>query len=125
MTAPDPSPVQRIPALDALRGLAVIGIVGMNALAFALPSPAYYNPLSFGGVGAADYWVWLGSFVFIEDKFRTLFAMLFGVGCLILLEKGCAPMRWRGWRCRCWRGFRRGRWYRSVWGWWWCTWRLA
>ncbi|MFN3864487.1 MAG: DUF418 domain-containing protein [Erythrobacter sp.] len=87
MTAP-PAPRPRIPALDALRGVAVIGIVGMNVLAFALPSPAYYNPLSFGGVGAADYWVWLASFVFIEDKFRTLFAMLFGTGCLILLEKG-------------------------------------
>ena len=94
MTAPDPSPVRRIPALDALRGVAVIGIVGMNVLAFALPSPVYYNPLSFGGVGPADYWVWLGSLVFIEDKFRTLFAMLFGVGCLILLEKGGA----RPWR---------------------------
>lgn len=94
MTAPAPSPAQRIPALDALRGVAVIGIVGMNVLAFALPSPAYYNPLSFGGVGPADYWVWLASFVFIEDKFRTLFAMLFGVGCLILLEKGgAAPWR--------------------------------
>lgn len=86
MTAPPPQ--TRIPALDALRGIAVIGIVGMNVLAFALPSPAYYNPLSFGGIGAADYWVWLASFVFIEDKFRTLFAMLFGTGCLILLEKG-------------------------------------
>lgn len=94
MTAPDLSPAQRIPALDALRGVAVIGIVGMNVLAFALPSPAYYNPLSFGGVGAADYWVWLASFVFIEDKFRTLFAMLFGTGCLILLEKGGASP-WR------------------------------
>jgi uncharacterized protein len=98
MTAPDPSPVQRIPALDALRGIAVIGIVGMNVLAFALPSPAYYNPLSFGGVGAADYWVWLASFVFIEDKFRTLFAMLFGVGCLILLEKGGQGGQARPWR---------------------------
>lgn len=94
MMAPDSSPVQRIPALDALRGIAVMGIVGMNVLAFALPSPAYYNPLSFGGVGPVDYWVWLGSFVFIEDKFRTLFAMLFGVGCLILIERGGATP-WR------------------------------
>lgn len=83
----------RILPLDALRGVAVIGIVGMNVLAFALPGPAYYNPLAYGpnhsgGIGPADYWVWLTSFVFIEDKFRTLFAMLFGVGCLILLEKG-------------------------------------
>ncbi len=102
MTAPAPPPPtplpgprsERILALDALRGVAVIGIVGMNVLAFALPGPAYYNPLSYGAVGAADYWVWLGSFVFIEDKFRTLFAMLFGAGCLILVERsGAAPWR--------------------------------
>jgi uncharacterized protein len=93
VTAPSPAS-ERILALDALRGVAVIGIVGMNVLAFALPGPAYYNPMSFGGVSPADYWVWLASFVFIEDKFRTLFAMLFGAGCLILLEKGGA----RPWR---------------------------
>lgn len=93
MTAPSPPP-QRILALDALRGVAVIGIVGMNVLAFALPGPAYYNPLSFGGTGPADYWVWLGSFVFIEDKFRTLFAMLFGAGCLILIERSGEKL-WR------------------------------
>ncbi len=97
MMTPEPSG-HRIPALDALRGVAVIGIVGMNVLAFALPSPAYYNPLSFGGVGPADYWVWLASFVFIEDKFRTLFAMLFGTGCLILLEKGGAQRNGHPWR---------------------------
>ena len=94
VSAPSPPPAPRILALDALRGIAVIGIVGMNVLAFALPGPAYYNPLSYGAVGPADYWVWLGSFVFIEDKFRTLFAMLFGAGCLILIERsGAAPWR--------------------------------
>ena len=87
MTAPLP-PAPRILALDALRGIAVIGIVWMNVHAFALPGPAYYNPLSYGATGDADYRVWLGSFVFIEDKFRTLFAMLFGSGCLILIERG-------------------------------------
>lgn len=93
VTAPAPSP-NRILALDALRGIAVIGIVGMNVHAFALPGPAYYNPLSYGATSPLDYWVWLGSFVFIEDKFRTLFAMLFGAGCLILIERsGAAPWR--------------------------------
>jgi uncharacterized protein len=87
MTAPLP-PAPRILALDALRGIAVIGIVWMNVHAFALPGPAYYNPLAYGTTGDADYRVWLGSFVFIEDKFRTLFAMLFGAGCLILIERG-------------------------------------
>ncbi len=99
MVTPAPPPSgQRILALDVLRGIAVIGIVGMNVHAFALPGPAYYNPLSFGGVGPVDYWVWLVSFVFIEDKFRTLFAMLFGVGCLILLERGGAKEGGRPWR---------------------------
>lgn len=92
-TAPvNPPASERILALDALRGIAVIGIVGMNVLAFALPGPAYYNPLAYGpshsgGVGPADYWVWLTSFVFVEGKFRTLFAMLFGAGCLSLIER--------------------------------------
>lgn len=96
--SPPKSVGPRILALDALRGLAVIGIVVMNVHAFALPGPAYYNPLSYGATGPVDYWVWLVSFVFIEDKFRTLFAMLFGVGCLILLERGGAIGQGNGWR---------------------------
>jgi uncharacterized protein len=89
---------RRVTELDALRGLAVIGIVWMNVYVFALPAQGYYNPAVWGpGIGAEselDRIVWAVSFVFIEDKFRTLFAMLFGVGCLILLERGGAN-RWR------------------------------
>ena len=86
MVTPDPSS-SRIIQLDALRGLAVIGIVWMNVYVFALPFQAYVNPSVWGGEGAADKWVWAASFVFVEDKFRTLFAMLFGAGCLILIER--------------------------------------
>ena len=93
MVAPTSEPV-RIAELDALRGLAVIGIVWMNVYVFALPFQAYYNPDVWGGASAADRIVWAASFVFVEDKFRTLFAMLFGAGCLILLERGGA----RPWR---------------------------
>lgn len=97
MTAPA-SPANRIIKLDALRGLAVVGIVWMNVYVFAMPAQAYYNPLVWGpGLGegsAADRLLWAASFVFVEDKFRTLFAMLFGAGCLILLEQ---PQR-RRWR---------------------------
>ncbi len=90
MTAPAPSspPTDRILALDALQGVAVIGMVGVSVLPFALPGPAVYNPLAYGSVGPVDYWVWLTSFVFIAGKFQTLLAMLFGVGCLILIERG-------------------------------------
>lgn len=82
----------RIIELDALRGIAVIGIVWMNVYVFALPAQSYYNPTVWGpGLGEAsrlDRIIWAVSFVFVEDKFRTLFAMLFGAGCLILLERG-------------------------------------
>ncbi|MEO1220307.1 MAG: DUF418 domain-containing protein [Pseudomonadota bacterium] len=88
----------RITELDALRGLAVVGIVWMNVYVFALPAQGYYNPMVWGpGLGEGsdlDRLVWVISFVFIEDKFRTLFAMLFGAGCLILLERD-EPRPWR------------------------------
>ena len=77
----------RIVQLDALRGVAVIGIAWMNVYAFSLPLQAYYNPAVYGMDSPVDRWVWLFSFLFIEDKFRTLFALLFGAGCLILFEK--------------------------------------
>ncbi|MFU7529044.1 DUF418 domain-containing protein [Qipengyuania sp. ASV99] len=84
----------RIVELDALRGAAVVGIVWMNVYNFALPAQAYYNPIVWGGGAELDRMVWAVSFVFIEDKFRTLFAMLFGAGCLILLERS-GERRWR------------------------------
>ena len=86
MQVADP-PSARVLELDALRGVAVIGIVWMNVYIFALPPQAYYNPLAWGGDQPVDQWVWATSFVFVEDKFRTLFAMLFGTGCAILLDK--------------------------------------
>ncbi|MEM9501692.1 MAG: DUF418 domain-containing protein [Pseudomonadota bacterium] len=78
----------RIIELDALRGLAVIGIVWMNVYVFALPAQGYYNPDAAAVHTPFDRLVWAISFVFIEDKFRTLFAMLFGAGCIILFDKG-------------------------------------
>jgi uncharacterized protein len=78
----------RIPALDALRGVAVAGIVPMNVIAFAMPAAAYINPRAFGGTGAADTAAWALSFLLVEDKFRALFAMLFGAGIVILAERG-------------------------------------
>ena len=65
------SPATRITELDALRGLAVIGIVWMNVYAFAMPMQAYYNPVVWGGEAQADRFVWAASFIFVEDKFRA------------------------------------------------------
>ncbi|MBO6527993.1 DUF418 domain-containing protein [Erythrobacter sp.] len=87
-----PFPRERIVELDALRGIAVIGIAWMNVYVFALPLQAYYNPAAYGVQSAFDYALWAVSFVLVEDKFRTLFAMLFGLGVAIMWERGT------GWR---------------------------
>ncbi|MGB3795737.1 MAG: DUF418 domain-containing protein [Alteraurantiacibacter sp.] len=85
---------QRIAALDALRGLAIIGIVLMNVIAFSMPPAAYINPRAFGGHDIMETLLWAASFVLVEDKFRSLFAMLFGAGVAILLDKSSAhPLR--------------------------------
>ncbi|WP_284123685.1 DUF418 domain-containing protein [Parerythrobacter aestuarii] len=87
---PPPDPASRVVQLDALRGLAILGIAWMNVLIFAMPAQGYYNPMAWGGQSEADMVVWVISFVFVEDKFRTLFAILFGAGCAILLDRGGA-----------------------------------
>jgi len=86
-TALAPGNGGRILALDALRGLAVIGIIAMNVFAFAMPGPAYYNPRAWGGPGPVELALWTLSYLFIEDKFRALFAMMFGAGVAILLDR--------------------------------------
>lgn len=94
-TAPGASPVScRIAALDGLRGVAVAGIVPMNVIAFAMPAAAYVNPRAYGLESGLDAALWALSFILIEDKFRTLFAMLFGAGVVMVLERAtAAPLR--------------------------------
>ncbi|MEM6681378.1 MAG: DUF418 domain-containing protein [Pseudomonadota bacterium] len=85
----------RLVTLDVLRGVAVIGIVFMNIFFFSMPSAAYFNPRAWGGLETMDVSLWALSFIFIEDKMRGLFALLFGASVLLLLDKdaGNHPMR--------------------------------
>lgn len=76
----------RIAEIDAMRGIAVMGIALMNVFAFAMPGAAYFNPLAYGGNDLASMGVWTASFLVVEDKFRGLFAMLFGASALLLLQ---------------------------------------
>ena len=36
---------KRIATLDIIRGVAVMGIFGVNVIAFAMPIQAYFNPI--------------------------------------------------------------------------------
>ncbi len=44
-----PTPRDRILSLDVLRGVAVMAILLANLPGFALPDPAYSNPIAWGG----------------------------------------------------------------------------
>ena len=73
--------------LDALRGFAVMGILAMNIVAFALPEWAYVAPGTFGGDSAADKASWLVSFILIDGKMRGLFSLLFGASMALIIER--------------------------------------
>ena len=78
---------QRWISLDAIRGVAVMGILAMNILAFALPDSASFSPDGPHGVSVADSISWLFAYLFFEGKMRTLFAMLFGASCLLVIRR--------------------------------------
>lgn len=73
------APGLRIASLDAMRGLAILGILAVNGAAFSLPFMAYgeptLSPFPLVGANAVARWV---VEVFFEQKFLTLFALLFG-----------------------------------------------
>jgi uncharacterized protein len=84
------SDTSRIFTLDLIRGVAVMGILAMNILGFAMPEPTYSNPLAFGMYGAADRWSWLLGFLLVDGKMRGLFSFLFGASMLLIIERADA-----------------------------------
>jgi uncharacterized protein len=81
---------ERIASLDIVRGIAVMGILAMNIVAFAMPFPAYMNPTAYGLEGPADLASWAFSFVVIDGKMRGLFSFLFGASTLLVIERARA-----------------------------------
>jgi len=77
----------RILTLDTVRGVAVMGILLLNIIAFAMPMPAYFNPAAYGGHTGIDLAVWLGNFILFDGKMRGLFSFLFGASMLLVIER--------------------------------------
>lgn len=80
----------RLITLDAMRGFAVMSILAMNIVAFAMPFAAYVNPLVYGSSGPADFAVWAFNFVFVDSKMRGLFSLLFGASTLLVIGRAKA-----------------------------------
>lgn len=78
---------ERIGAIDALRGVAVLGILLMNILAFALPFQASFDPSLGGGTTGVNLWIWAVNTALFEGKMRAIFSMLFGAGMLVLTSR--------------------------------------
>ncbi|HEX8579065.1 MAG TPA: DUF418 domain-containing protein [Allosphingosinicella sp.] len=64
-----------------------MGILAMNIADFALPSPAYINPLAHGNEGPADLVSWVAGFLLFDGKMRGLFSFLFGASMLLVIER--------------------------------------
>lgn len=95
---------ERIQSLDVLRGLAILGILAVNAPFFAGPWQGAINPtLPPMHVTPETLWAWFIPHVFFEAKFITLFSLLFGVSLFLVggersdAEKGANLRRRLAW----------------------------
>ena len=85
-----PQPVtekERIVSIDVLRGFALLCILPMNIQYFSMISAAYQNPTVYGDLTGANYWVWFLCHVLADQKFMTIFSMLFGAGILLMTSR--------------------------------------
>ena len=82
--SPSPTPpADRILGLDVLRGFALLGILVINIRVFAMPFATLNNPTVYGDFTGGNYLVWLLGHVFAEQKFITLFTVMFGAGIVL------------------------------------------
>lgn len=87
---PEPSG-ERIASLDFIRGIAVLGILAANIVAFGQPMTAYMYPAAFlTEHGPAEDIMWALQFVLIDGKMRGLFTLLFGAGVYLFMERAWA-----------------------------------
>ncbi len=78
---------ERNQALDILRGFAVLGILIMNIQSFAMPGAAYLNPTAYGNPEGINKWVWVISHVLADQKFMTIFSILYGAGIVLVTSR--------------------------------------
>jgi uncharacterized protein len=85
-------PPERLGSLDALRGVAVLGILLMNAVSFGLPDPAYFN-VTAAGASLADHVVGAIGELLVDQKMMGMFSALFGASFVLFVERVGARRR--------------------------------
>lgn len=87
----------RVASLDFIRGIAVLGILAANIVAFGQPFSAYIYPDAFTVAhGPVSDALWAAQFVLVDGKMRGLFTLLFGAGMALFMDKAWArgASRW-------------------------------
>jgi uncharacterized protein len=81
------APSGRNTAIDTLRGFGVLGILIMNIQYFSMIQGAYFNPTAYGDLTGINMWVWILSHIFADQKFMTVFSILFGAGVIMIVSR--------------------------------------
>lgn len=90
LTTPGAAPLratERLQIIDSLRGIALLGILLMNILMFALPDNRENDIFLYNELSGPDYYTWWTINLFFEGTMRGIFSLLFGAGCVLLLER--------------------------------------
>jgi len=87
----------RILSLDILRGFALLGILIMNIMSFAMLDMAYFSPVAYQGA-LSNQIIYSVSHVLADQKFMAIFSMMFGASVHLyinsLTKKGLKPARY-------------------------------
>lgn len=81
---------ERIASIDVLRGFALLGILIMNIQSFSMIEAAYLNPTAYGDLSGLNRWVWTLSHIVANEKFISIFSMLFGAGIVLMTGRADA-----------------------------------
>lgn len=83
---------ERITNLDAVRGVAVLGILTMNAVSYGIPD-GYFNLEAAGSDTWLDWLIGGAGEIFFDQKFMGLFSLLFGAGIVLFADRAAAKAR--------------------------------
>ncbi len=77
-------------SLDFIRGLAIFSILIINIQAFGNLFASIFNPTVNGDFSGVNLGTWFFTHIFTEQKFYTIFTMLFGAGVIVMAERASA-----------------------------------
>ncbi len=78
---------ERIIILDALRGMAILGILLMNIPGFSLAVPSGWDPSVLNEAGTINYKLWYFVEWFPEGTQRAIFSLLYGAGIILFMKR--------------------------------------